>query len=364
MRTAPPVIAGTPPQRPHRAAISVALGLWDDRPPEEALETARLADTLGFDGLWVGERETWDASVLATAILYCTRRIPLTLGPLPSAVRDPVLIARAAASVAHLAKGREVSIAIGAGSPAMVSQWHGRDHRRPAVTLRESAQALRQLLAGKRTDLSGEMIHTHGYRLMLDPPVCPLTIAAFGPRALRSAAAEADRVVFALVTAQTAAELAEQLASEAAAIHRSRPRVAVWVPVAATAGPGVGRQQKQAAVEQVRGLVARYLAAPGYGEMFTRAGFGDVVDYARSDPRPRLRELIEATPTALVEQIAIFGDRDEIREGLRSYMAAALQGVAEQDASHAEVAVLPCSTSYDPAGEHTLEVLRALRTAE
>jgi hypothetical protein len=33
---------------------SVVLGYWQDRPPLEALDTARLADRLGFEELWIG----------------------------------------------------------------------------------------------------------------------------------------------------------------------------------------------------------------------------------------------------------------------------------------------------------------------
>lgn len=56
---------------------------------------------------------TSDVFALATAVAHRTGRIPLTLGPLAFAVRDPMTIARGVASVADLT-GHRVDVAIGA----------------------------------------------------------------------------------------------------------------------------------------------------------------------------------------------------------------------------------------------------------
>ncbi|MGY0062316.1 LLM class F420-dependent oxidoreductase [Streptomyces sp. LZ34] len=330
--------------------ITVGLGLWKDRPAHEALETAKLADEQNFPELWIGERETYDAIALATAIGGCTQSIPLTLGPLPVAVRDPAMIARGAASVAALAGGRTVRIAVGPSSPVIVTGWHGRDHQRPAKAMSESVQALRHFLAQERAVVDGQVIRTRGYRLHLPAPAGHLTMAAFGTHTIRAAARQADRMAVALVTAETAGELADQLAKESEAARRPRPPVAAWVPVAATAGRGTQQKEKEAALRQVRRMLADYLKAPGYSEMFTRAGYGDVVEFARSTPRPRHSSLTEAVPFELVEKIGIFGNREAVRKGLLAYGA-----VVD------EVVALPCSTPDDPAGAFTLQVLQAIR---
>ena len=61
--------------------LSVALGLWQDRPPEESLDVAVHADRLGYRELWIGEMATYDAFALATAVGMRTTRIVLTVGP-------------------------------------------------------------------------------------------------------------------------------------------------------------------------------------------------------------------------------------------------------------------------------------------
>jgi alkanesulfonate monooxygenase SsuD/methylene tetrahydromethanopterin reductase-like flavin-dependent oxidoreductase (luciferase family) len=123
--------------------------------------------------------------------------------------------------------------------------------------------------------------------------------------------------------------------------------VAVWL--AATAVPA-GATPENPAVEQLRrGLVA-YLAAPGYAEMFTEAGFGDVVRYARTRPHPA--GLLAAVPAELTGHVSLVGDEPAIRARLAEYAAAGVD----------EVALVPGSSDADPAGAGTLAVLAQDRT--
>jgi len=78
-----------PVGEPALPALSVSLGLWQDRPSDEVLVTAIAADRLGYGELWIGEMATYDAFVLGAVIGERTERISLTLGPFAVAVRDP-----------------------------------------------------------------------------------------------------------------------------------------------------------------------------------------------------------------------------------------------------------------------------------
>ncbi|MFI6600199.1 LLM class F420-dependent oxidoreductase [Nonomuraea sp. NPDC050536] len=314
--------------------LSVSLGLWQDRPAAEALMTARAADELGFPELWVGEMATYDAFALATAIGLATERIRLTVGPLAVAVRDPMMIAMGAASVAELT-GRQVDVAIGTSSPLVVEGWHGRSRARSATALREAVQALRPLLDGERSSYAGSCVASNGYRLRLAAPRSRLTVAAFGPSAVRTAAL-ADRMVLNLVTPASAARLART-------VNRA-VTVAAWVIAAV--------DPDREAIDRIRRAVVGYLAAPGYGEMFAEAGFADVVAFARTRPHPR--ELLEAVPDDLVATVALLGDASEVRAGLSAYAEAGVD----------EVALVPVSTDRDPAGTATLKALHDLQEVE
>ena len=314
----------------------MSLGLWQDRPAGEVVRTAEAADALGYGEIWIGEMATFDAFALGAAVAGRTARAALTIGPLAVAVRDPVMIAMGAGSLAELT-GRTVNVALGSSSPVVVEQWHGRRQERTAVALAESATAVRTLLAGGQADVRGEVISTRGFRLRTRAPGTPLTIAAFGRGAVRVAARQADRMVINLVTPKSAARLAEMLRDECRAAGRPAPPVAAWL--AAVVKPG------EAGVEQLRRGLVSYLSAPGYGEMFAEAGFGDVVRFARRRPHPG--ELLAAIPAELVGQVSLVGDEQTVRARLAEYASAGVD----------EVALVPGSSEADPAGLATLTAL-------
>jgi probable F420-dependent oxidoreductase len=304
------------------------------------VRTAQVADGLGYGEIWIGEMATFDAFALGAVVAERTSRAELTIGPLAVAVRDPVMIAMGAGSLAELT-GRTVNVALGSSSPVVVEQWHGRRQERTALALAESAAAVRTLLAGGRADVRGEVISTRGFRLRTRAPGTPLTIAAFGRGAVRAAARQADRMVINLVTPKSAARLVQMLHDECRAAGRPVPPVAVWL---AAAVPDGGTPTAQALEQLRRGLVA-YLSAPGYGEMFAEAGFEDVVRFARTGPRPG--ELLAAIPAELVGHVSLVGDEQAVRARMAEYAAAGVD----------EVALVPGSSDADPAGVATLTAL-------
>jgi alkanesulfonate monooxygenase SsuD/methylene tetrahydromethanopterin reductase-like flavin-dependent oxidoreductase (luciferase family) len=294
--------------------LSVSLGLWQDRPAAEVVRTAQVADALGYGEIWIGEMATFDAFALGAVVAERTTRAALTIGPLAVAVRDPVMIAMGAGSLAELT-GRTVNVALGSSSPVLVQQWHG-------------------------------------FRLRTRAPSSPLTIAAFGRGAVKVAARHADRMVINLVTPKSAARLVEMLHDECRAAGRPVPPVAAWVAAVvspAVAGPvvspAVARPVVGPGVEQLRrGLVA-YMSAPGYGEMFTEAGFADVVRFARTGPPPG--DLLAAIPSEIVGHVSLVGDEPGVRTRMAEYA----------DAGVDEIALVPGSSEADPAGVGTLTAL-------
>jgi probable F420-dependent oxidoreductase len=315
--------------------LSVVTPLWQDRPASENLEVAQQADRLGFPELWLGEMATYDAFALATAIGLNTQQIPLTIGPLAVSVRTPMTMAMGIASVADLT-GRRVGLALGASSAVVVEEWHGRPRLRTARHLEETARIVRGLLAGEKVSIEGELASCRGYRLRLDPVPAPLTVAAFGPAAVRVAARRADRMLLNMVTPASLQRLQQQVAAAAREAERSAPAVAVWLPCAI--------DPTEETLDQLKRAVVGYLAAPGYGEMMAEAGFADLVQFARTRPHPK--ELLAAMPDELISSIGLVGDDPTIDARLQAYRAAGA----------AEVCVVP-ATAGDPAGRRTLEAM-------
>jgi hypothetical protein len=159
-------------------------------------------------------------------------------------------------------------------------------------------------------------------------------------------------MVINLVTPKSAARLVEMLHDECRAAGRPVPPVAAWVAAVvspAVAGPvvspAVARPVVGPGVEQLRrGLVA-YMSAPGYGEMFTEAGFADVVRFARTGPPPG--DLLAAIPSEIVGHVSLVGDEPGVRTRMAEYA----------DAGVDEIALVPGSSEADPAGVATLTAL-------
>jgi probable F420-dependent oxidoreductase len=319
--------------------ISVVVASRPNRPPEQDLRTAVVADRLGYGEVWVGEGWVWDCFALATAIGLATDHIALTIGPVPVSLRDPAMIAVGAASVANLTD-RTVGVALGASSARFVEGMHGRARHRPGTALAESAQIVRRLFNGERTDFQGEVLSTRGYRLALDPPGGPITIAAFGDRAVRTAAAHADRMVLDLVSPELAGEYRAKLEAAATAAGCPAPALAAWIPAAIDPDP-------DSYAELMDSLVG-YLEVPGYGEMFSAAGFGEAVQAAGAGATRA--EQLRALPSDAARRIGLVGDVDTVRARLDAYAAAGLD----------EVVLVP-ATAGDPGGERTLTALASLR---
>ncbi|HEX7303541.1 LLM class F420-dependent oxidoreductase [Lentzea sp.] len=296
-------------------SIGVVTPFWLDRPPLEAVDIAVAADEAGFGTVWIGEMATFDAFALATAVGLRTSGIALKIGPLAVGVRSPVALALGLSTVVATT-GRRADLALGASSPRIVTEWHGREWA-PVRLTRETVRDTRALLNGERVA---------GFRLQHPVPDASISVAAFGPAMTRVATEVGDEVVLNLVSAAHVAQ------AEADAL-------AVWIPAALDPGPDTLRQ--------LRNQLSVYLAPPGYGEMFTALGHGDLVGQAR-DGRPR-SELAEHIPVDLVEAVGAIGSAQDITRRVDEYL----------DAGASHVGLVP-ATAEDPAGRRLLTALAPL----
>jgi probable F420-dependent oxidoreductase len=317
--------------------IEVALPFWLDRPDHEAMDVALAAYDAGFDALWIGEMTTHDAFALATAIGLRAPEMTLKIGPLAVGVRSPVALALGVSSVAALT-GSPVDIALGASSPAIVTGWHDRRWAHHVPVMRETVECLRSILTGERVEYIGRHVRTRGFRLRCAQPDTRIALGVFGPGMIHLAAQHADEVALNLASPTRVAEIRAAI-DGATAAGRAAPRLTVWVPVAVD--PGVATHAQLAA------QLAVYLGPPGYGEMFSALGFGDLVRRARTGASRR--ELAAAVPVELLYRVCALGTADQVVARLRAYREAGADCVA----------VVP-ATAEDPGGR---AVFRAVTTA-
>ncbi|MPZ53719.1 MAG: LLM class F420-dependent oxidoreductase [Acidimicrobiia bacterium] len=311
----------------------VVAGREDESPPEEALLTAKIADGLGFGEVWIAENPTWDTFALATAIGRETDEVAITVGPLPVSVRDPATIGRGLNSIYGLT-GHTVGVAIGTSSIRVVQDLHGRSRRGASRILEQTAATL-------RTFLDGGVLETDNrpFRRRLAPPDGPLTVAAFGDKAIAVAAHYADRMVLDLVSTHQVEGFRARLDAAASEQSRPAPRLAAWLPAAIDPSDEALRRLKES--------VVGYLRVAGYDDVFITAGLEDVVTMAREGVATN--HLVDALPDDVVNLVGLGGNIDQVRQRLDAY----------RDAGLDEVAIVPV-TAGDPGGEHTLSVLSEL----
>jgi probable F420-dependent oxidoreductase len=209
--------------------------------------------------------------------------------------------------------------------------------RAPAGAPRD--RQLQPGVGGGLAQYEGELVRTDGYRLRLPPPTTSLTVAAFGDATVRVAARVADRMVLNLVTPELVSRMAERLQEAAGQVGRDRPRLAAWVVAAVD-------PTDETHAHLARGLIP-YLAAEGYSDMFSEAGFGETVEAARGGVHPA--QLLESLPPELAASVGLVGTESEVRGRAAEYFDAGLD----------ELVLVP-ATAGDDAGERSLRTLRDL----
>ena len=187
--------------RPLRVGIQLPEVERVVRWPEYAA-MARAAEEVGFDSIWVGdhavyrdargERGPWDVWTQLAALAASTERV--TLGPLVAATafHAPGILARMAASVDEISRGRLV-LGIGAGWNETEFRAFGFPYERLVSRFEESFGIVRRLLAGEHVTFGGEFAAVEG-AVLLPPPArrIPLMIGANRPRILSIALPHVD----------------------------------------------------------------------------------------------------------------------------------------------------------------------------
>ena len=162
-------------------------------PLSHMLGCIKAAENAGFDNIWFGDSHLiWhEVGPYLTAAAMSTKR--MRVGPLVSnpVTRHPTVVASMLATLGQLFDGRAV-LGVGRGDSAV------RTLGLPPMKLAEFRDALRlmrQLCRGDEAQVNGSKIRF----AWLKRPV-PVLLAAYGPRVLELAGAEADGLILQLAS--------------------------------------------------------------------------------------------------------------------------------------------------------------------
>ena len=164
---------------------------------------ARRAEELGYSALLMPDHLIDQLSPVP-ALAYAaavTTRLRLGVHVFANDYRDPVMLAREAATLDVLSRGR-LEFGIGAGWMPSDYRQLGIAYDEPKVRIDRLVEAIgifKRLFAGERVDHQGAHYRLAGAHLGMDAvqrPHPPLVIGGGGPRMLRIAARDADIVSF------------------------------------------------------------------------------------------------------------------------------------------------------------------------
>ncbi len=311
--------------------LGLMLGYWGAQPPVGVPETLAEAEALGFDSCWTAEAYGSDALTPLAWWGAATTRMRLGTAICQMSARTPTAMAMAALTLDHLSDGRFV-LGIGASGPQVAEGWYGDDYSKPLARTREYIDIVRQVLAREAP------VEFHGARYQLPFPGgtgfgkplksithprradLPIFLAAEGPKNVALAAEIADGWL-----PMFYAPRHDQFYRDALAEGFGRPgarhsaesfEVACLVPMLIA-------DDVETAANMYRPALALYIGGMGarevnfHNNVFARMGYeGEAKLIQDLYLDGKKNEAAAAVPTRLVEDVALVGPREKIRDDL------------------------------------------------
>jgi F420-dependent oxidoreductase-like protein len=305
---------------------------YDD--PVAAVALAEEAERLGFDCVWTSEAWGADAVTPLAWIAARTERIGLGTAIMPMPARTPAATAMTVATLDQLSGGR-VRLGLGTSGPQVVEGWHGQRWGKPLARTREYVEIVRTALRRQTLEHHGDHYDIpYGgsdatglgkpLKILLRPHRAdvPVYLAAIGPKNVALAAEIADGWLPIFFSPERAGEVHSPQLAAGFAARGGRPAefdVAPLVPV-------VLSDDVEAARDALRPLLALYVGGMGarganfYNRLAGRYGYeaeaGAIQELYLGG---RKNDAAAAVPDALIDEVALVGPRERIRDRLDAW---------------------------------------------
>ena len=240
-----------------------------------AIERVKLAESLGYESVYVTHIAARDPLVVLAAYAAATERIRLGTGVTPIYARTPVATAQAAATIDEYSGGRMV-LGLGVSHRPTVEGWYSQKIDKPVREMREYLETVRAIFRGDDPP-PGEKWPT-GFRFMgyEARPDLPVYIAGLSPAMLRLAGELADGVILWLCEPTYIREVVVPEVTkgrEKAGKPMDGFDIVAAVPSAVTDDPDAARAV-------LRKDLIPYFHLPFYRAMIERSGFEPDIDNA------------------------------------------------------------------------------------
>jgi len=280
---------------------------------QEAIERVKLAESLGYESVYVTHIAGRESLTVLTAYALATSRIRLGTGVVPIYTRTPATMAQTAATIDELSGGR-LTLGLGVSHRPVVEGWHGQTIERPVAEMREYASIVRAILRGEDPP-PGEKWQTGFHLFGLDPrPRLPIYVAALSPAMLRLAGEIADGVLLWLCNPSYIRDVVIPEVSagrQRAGLTLEGFDVVPAIPAALTDDP-------QSAYQAMRRDLIPYFGLPFYRAMIERTGFG--ADIAAYDAAAgELEGMQAAISDEFIDELTAVGDEAAVHAAIARY---------------------------------------------
>jgi len=295
------------------------------------------AERLGYDSIWTAEAYGSDAVTPATWIAARTTRIHVGTAIMQIAARTPAMTAMTAMTLDALS-GSRFRLGLGVSGPQVVEGWHGQAFGRPLRRTREYMEVVRSILRrDKPVEYRGEYYQVPYAgpdatglgkplkSILHGRPDLPIYLAAIGPKNVALAAEIADGWIPTFFSPRHMPMFREQLeAGFRGAPGKSRERFDIMPSVGVVVGDDVSACRRA-----IKARLALYVGGMGarernfYNQLACRYGYAAeakaIQDLYLAGHKA---EAEAAVPDALVDDVALCGPRERIRERLAQWRSA------------------------------------------
>lgn len=300
------------------AKIGVVIPYGSDITNVQLIETARLAEELGYDSLWVPEMWGKDAFSILGFLAVHTKKIKLGTGIISVFSRTPAIIAQTVATLDEISEGRMI-LGLGISGPMVIENWHGIKFEKPVERTKEYVEIIRIILSGERVNYEGEIFKLKNFRLQFNllRKDIPIYIASLGTKNIRLTGEIADGWIPFLVPKGYIPEAKRELTAGAKLKGRDLNQITVCSYIPACISKDADLSKKL-----VQEHIAYYIGGMGtfYHKVMSRYGFQENADrILEAWKKGSKTQAILSVSDEMLDSIAILGTGEKGKRKIEGY---------------------------------------------
>ena len=297
----------------------IAITLPGGTKIDDTIKRIQWAEENGIPDVWFSDAGAPDSLTLIAAIAHYTKNVRVGVAVTPVYTRSPSVIAASINVIDQLLPGRFV-MGLGSSSHTIMSQWNGIALDKPVTRVRETAELVRSMLSGDKTNFEGKTLRSHGYRQASLSDAVPIYLAALRANMIEMAAEVGDGVIFNLWPRKALPKMMDHMKIGAARANKNWEDIEIVnrVMILCTHDKSRGR-------ELFRRSFAPYYATPVYNNFLAWSGYGDAAaEISEGWLKKDRAKTAAALSDDLIDEIAVIGSADEIRSRIKEYASSGI----------------------------------------